>query len=259
MIDDPANTLQSDLARQLRIVSVRHEQVVPTTQVGKDIVHAGQGVVVQPVDALFAALPQRYVGMTTRGRHPHEWLGHKACDQVVFARDLGTDLSIGREAIGVAGDIIEGPVELKLPGRVLMVTLDHVQSHGVTILDHLHKHRTQRLELIDVVAVGVRETTVRLAVRAALEPHHLGFGTNTEIHVVLVLKLLVKDLEVASTIGRQVCAGVFSFFAIAETNTEHAGHALVPGQLTECLRVGDTNQFHRLWAIANVIAMSINE
>ena len=77
--------------------------------------------------------------MAARGRHAHEGLGHEAGDQVELARDLGADLPVGRQPVAGAQRLVEHEIQLELPGRVLVVALDHVEAHRARILDHRMK------------------------------------------------------------------------------------------------------------------------
>ena len=197
----------------------------------------------QSIDRFFATGPKRDVGVATRGRHAHKGLGHKTRDQVVLSCDLGADLSIRSQTIRIAGDIVEHPVQFELSRGVFMVALNHVQPHGIAIVDDLHENRPQRFELVNVVAVWVRETAIWLAVGTSLQPHHLRLRTDTKIHVVLVPKLLMKLFEIAAAVRSQCHPRILSLFAVTETHAKHAGHALVPRQLTEGFRIRKTNEF----------------
>ena len=64
-------------------------------------------------------------------------LRHEAGDEAEFARDLGADLAIGRQPVAGAQRVVEREVELELAGRVLVVALDHVETHCAAVLDHL--------------------------------------------------------------------------------------------------------------------------
>ncbi len=71
----------------------------------------------------------------------------------MLARHLGADLTVGCEPIAVPQHVVEHPVELELAGGVLVIALDHVETHGACVFQHLHEHRAQALELVYVVAV----------------------------------------------------------------------------------------------------------
>ena len=60
-----------------------------------------------------------------------------------------------------------------------MVTLDHVEAHGLAVLDHLVDERLQLGELVDVVAVRLgHPLNGGLTVGISLQPHHLGLGSS---------------------------------------------------------------------------------
>ena len=140
-----------------------------------------------------------------------------------------------------------------------MIALDHVQPHRMTVVNHFQKNRTQRFKLIDVITIRIRKTAVRFTIFAAFQPHHFRLGTHSKIHLVLILELLMESFQIAATIGRQRLAWIFSFFTIAETNTEDTSHALIPRQLTKRFRIRNADQFHRLGAITDVVPIAIDE
>ena len=131
MGDDAADDLQTDLARQLRIVGVGHEGVLAAGQIGKVLVHARERaeIMTETLDRLLTAPPEADVVVAARRRHPHERLRHEARDEIVLARDLGADLAVGREAVRGTQRVVEHEVELELARCVLVVALDHVETH----------------------------------------------------------------------------------------------------------------------------------
>ena len=104
---------------------------------------------------------------TVRG-DPHEGLRHEAGDVAHLAADLGADLTISGQAIAGPQRVVEGEVQLQLTRRVLVVALDHVETHGLAVLDDLHEGRAQLLELVDVIAVRLRDAAGRAPVLATL-------------------------------------------------------------------------------------------
>ncbi len=260
MLHHPGDGVETDFPGHLRILTFRHEGVVAAAQIGVAALHAVERLVAQAVDAFLAALPKRDVGVAAVGRHPHEGLGHEAGDEVVLARDLGADLAVGREAIAGAQAVVEGEVELELPRGVLVVPLDHVEPHEARVLDDLQEHRAQRLELIDVVAVGLGEAAGGLAVLAAFQPHHLGLHAVAQVQpVVLFLELVVDAAKIAAAVRGQIRARIFNLLAVPEAGAVHAGHALVPRKLAEGFRIGDANELGRLRAVTDVVAVAINK
>ena len=193
-------------------------------------------------------------------RHAHERLRHEAGDEVVLARDLGADLAVRGEPVRGAQRVVEGEVELELSRRVLVVALDHVETHRPGVLDHPQVDEAQALELVDVVAVGVGEPAVRLAVGAALEPHHLRLGAVAQVQpVVLGLELLVDAAQVAAAVGREERSRLLAFLAVAEQRAPQPRHALVPGELAEGLRLRDADQLLVVRAVAEILAVPIEE
>ena len=76
---------------------------------------------------------------------------------------------------------VEAEVQLELAGRVLVVAVAHVEAERLAVLDHVEQHRTELLELVDVVAVGLGDALGRRAVLGLLEPHHLGLDADQEL------------------------------------------------------------------------------
>ena len=262
MGDDAADDLQADLARHLRIVGVGHEGVLAAGEVGEVALHARQRfpVLAERLDRLRPAPPEADVVVAARRRHAHERLRHEARDEVELARDLGADLAVCGESIRGAQRIVEREVELELAGRVFVVALDHVEAHRARVLDGAQIHRAQALELVDVVAVRIREAAVGLAVRAALEPHHLRLGAVTQVQpVVLGLELLVDSAQVAAAVRSQERAGVLALLAVAEQRAPQPGHALVPGELAERFRLRYADELLVLRAVAEILAVPVEE
>ena len=192
-------------------------------------------------------------------RHAHERLCHEAGDEVELARDLRANLAVGRQAVGRAQRIVVGEIKLELTWGVLMVALNHVEAHGVGVLDHAHEHRAQALELVDVVAIGLGEAAIRPAVLVLLQPHHLRLAAHAHVHVVLLLELGVVDAQIAAAVGRQMTAALVVLLAIAEAGAEHPRHPLVPGQLHERLGIGNADQLGGLGPVADVLSVAIRE
>ena len=192
-------------------------------------------------------------------RHAHERLGHEAGDQAELARHLRADLAVGREPVGGAQGIVVGEIELELARRVLVVALDHVEAHLAGVFDHPHRDRAQALELVDMVAVGLRGAAGGVAGLVLLQPHHLGLAAHAQLHAMLLAELGMVALEVAAAVGAQEAAGLVVLLAIAEADAEHARHPLVPGQLAEGLGIGDADQLGRLGPVADILAVPVGE
>ena len=63
----------------------------------------------------------------------------------------------------VRSGAVEAEVELQLAGGVLVVAVAHVEAHRLAVGDDVEDHRPQLLELVDVVAPGLRDALGRLA------------------------------------------------------------------------------------------------
>ena len=131
--------------------------------------------------------------VATRGGNAHERLGHEARNEAVLARHLGADLAVGRQPVAVPQDIVEHPVELELPGCVLVVTLNHIEPHGFRVRHDLHERGAQLFELVDVIAIRLGDAAIGAAVRAAFQPHHFRLGARSQMQTVVILLELVVD------------------------------------------------------------------
>ena len=87
---------------------------------------------------------------------PMNGFGMKQGKASELAADLLADLAVCREVVGGLLGAVEAEVQLQLPGRVLVVALDHVEPHRLPVLDHLVDDRLKLRELVDVVAVRLR-------------------------------------------------------------------------------------------------------
>src|SRR5919205_265059 len=123
---------QAVLARLLPVLRVRHEDVL-------------------------VAAPERDVVVAAVRRDAHERLRHEAREGAELAADLLADLAERREVVGRLLRAVEAEVQLDLAGRVLVVALDHVEAELLAVLDHLVDDRLELGELVDVVAVRLRQ------------------------------------------------------------------------------------------------------
>src|SRR5581483_3963652 len=249
------------LAGKLDIVGIRHEGVFAALAVHVVLHHAGQlaVVVAERLHLFLAAAPQRDVVVTAVGGHAHEGLAHKAGDDVELARDLSADLAVGGEPVGGARAVVEGEVELELAGRILVVALDHVETHLAAIINDAEIDRTQALELIDVIAIRVGVAAGRLAVSALLEPHHLGLGAVPQLEPVVFLELLMDAAEIAAGVSGEEGARLLALLAVAEQGAPQPRNALVPRELHEGLGLGDADQLGSLGAITEIFATAVDE
>ena len=186
--------------------------------------------------------------------HARERLRHEGRQQVVLAPDRGADLAVGRDVVGRPDGAVEAEVQLELAGRVLVVAVAHVEAERLAVLDHVHQHRTQLLELVDVVAVGLRDALGRLARLGLLEPHHLGLDADQELQPELLLEVVRDPLEVLARVGVEHVAGL-GVVAVAV----HARDAPIPGQHLERVEIGDRRELGLLGAEADVVAVAIGE
>ena len=148
-----------------RRVADAHQRVEvleqPAEEVARDLGELRGAVgVVEDVVALVVA--EREVVVMPVRAHAGERLGHEGRQQVVLATDRGADLAVGRDVVRRPDRTVEAEVQLELARRVLVVAVAHVEAQRLPVLDHVHQHRTELLELVDVVAVGLRDALGRL-------------------------------------------------------------------------------------------------
>ena len=106
-------------------------------------------------DVVAVLVDQREVVVVAVGRHAGERLGHPRRQHVVLAPDRGAHLAVGREVVGGPQRAVEAEVQLELAGGVLVVAVAHVEAEPLAPVDDVEQHRTELLELVDVVAVGL--------------------------------------------------------------------------------------------------------
>ena len=205
-------------------------------------------------DVLALVVDEREVVVVSVGRHARERLGHERRQQAVLAGHRGADLPVGGDVVRGADRAVVAEVELELAGGVLVVAVAHVEAHPLAVIDDVEQHRTQFLELVDVVAVGLGHTLRVGLGLAAAHPHHLGLDSNHEVEPELGLELAHDPLEVLARIGVEQLAGL-GVVAVAV----HPGDALVPGQDRERVEVGDRGQLGLLRPKADVVAVAVGE
>ena len=184
----------------------------------------------------------------------------KQANMPCSAGNLRTNLAVRRQAIGVSQNVIEGPVKLQLARSVFMIALNHVETHGPAVSDHLHVNRPKALELVDVIAVRFRKAVPRFAVLIEFQPHHFRFGTDTKMQpVVLFLEVVVQPAEIPAAIGRQKRARFLAFLPISEQRAVETTDARFPRQLHEGFRLGDADEFSCFRAIAEVVPRPVGK
>ena len=99
----------------------------------------------------------------------------------------------------------------------------------------------------------------RCAVRVQLQPHHLGLAADPQVQTGLPLEVPVDPPQVAPAVRRQVGPAVDLFLLPAEQRAEDARGPLVPRKHFEGLGLGDAHQLTRLWPIADVIPLAVDE
>ncbi len=235
MLEDPADRVQAQLARQPRVVGIGQEHVL-------------------------VALPERDVVVTAVRRHVHERLGHEAGERPQLAAHLAADLPVGGEPVGGQLGPVELPVQLELARGVLVIALDHVQAHRPAVLHHLVDQRLELGELVDVVAVRLGlALDRRRAVRVELEPHHLWLGAHPQVQPGLGLERLVDPVQVAAAVRGQVAAGIHLLFPVPEQGAEDPGGLRIPGQLAERVHVRQPDELGRLRPVPDVLAVAVDE
>ena len=190
----------------------------------------------------------------------HERLRHEAREDAELATDLLRNLAERREVVGRLLGAIEAEVELDLAGRVLVVALDHVEPELLPVLDHLVDDRLELRELVDVVAVGLRDALDGgRSVRAHLEPHHLRLHPGPQVQARPPLELLLDAAQVPAAVRGEHLARPFAVLAVAEARAPDSRHSGVPRQHLERLRLGDPDELPRLRAVADVVAVPVRE
>ena len=191
---------------------------------------------------------------------PMNGLGMKHGKSAELPPDLTADLAVGGQPVGGQLGPVEGEVELELPGRVLVVALDHVEAHGAAVLDDPVDDRLQLGELVDVVAVRLRHPLDRRRpVGVGLEPHHLGLAAGPQGEPGVGGELLVQPVQVAPAVRGQVAAGVLDLLPAPEQGAEHPRHLGVPGQRLKVSTSGRPTSSRRLGPVADVLAVAVDE
>ena len=197
---------------------------------------------------------EREVVVVAVGRHARERLGHERRQQVVLAPDGRADLPVRRDVVRRLDRAVEAEVQLELAGRVLVVAVAHVEAEGLAVLDDVEEDRTKLLELVDVVAVGLRDALRHLAVARLAQPHHLRLDADEEVQPELLLELRDDALEVLARVRVEQLAGL-RVVAVAV----HARDARIPGQHGEGVEVGDRRELGLLGAEPDVVAEAVGE
>ena len=166
-----------------------------------------------------------------------ERLRHEGRQQVVLAANRGADLAVGSDVVGRLDRAVEAEVQLQLAGGVLVVAVAHVEAHLLAVFDNVEQHRTQFLELVDVVAVRLRHAYGRLARKRLAQPHHLWLDADQEVQAKLVFKALHNLLEVLARISVEALARLS-----VVTVTEDSRYARLPGKHLEGVKVGDCRE-----------------
>jgi hypothetical protein len=135
-----------------------------------------------------------------------------------------------------------------------VVAVAHVEAERLAVLDHVHEDRAELLELVDVVAVGLRDALRLLAVLGALEPHHLGLDADEELQAQLLLELVRDVLEVLAAVGVEQLARL-RVVAVAV----HARDPRIPREDRERVEVGDRGELGLLGAEPDVVAVAVGE
>ena len=80
-----------------------------------------------------------------------------------------------------------------------------------------------------------------------------------QVQAGLGLERRLRALQVATAVRRQERAAVLDVLAPAEAGAEDARGLRVPGQRAERLRLGDADELGRLGAVADVLAVAVDE
>ena len=172
----------------------------------------------------------------------------------------GADLPVGGQPVAGSQGVVKHEVDLELARRVLVVTLNHVETHGLTIRDDPGVDARQFLELVDVVGERLGRPAVRPAVFAAPEPGHFRFTAMSKVESVMVCHELLMDApQVAAAILLHESARIGSFLAGMEDRAVDARGLPVPGQLAERLGIGDRYQFMGIGRKSEEVARAIGK
>ena len=204
-------------------------------------------------DVVPLVVDQREVVVVPVGRNARERLRHERSEQAVLAGDRRADLPVGGDVVGRCHRTVEAEVELELARRVLVVAVAHVEAQPLAVVDHVEQHRTELLEHMDVVAVGLGDA-LGVPVLVPLHPHHLGLDPDHEVEAELLLELRDDALQVLARVGVQQLAGL-GVVAVAENTSD----ALVPREDLEGVEVGDRRQLGLLGPESDVIALQVGE
>ena len=102
-------------------------------------------------------------------------------------------------------------------------------------------------------------SNVRLAVLVGLEPDHLGLEAGAQVHAGLLGERGLDQLEVVAAVGREVRAAVLEILAAAEAGAPDARDLRVPRQHLERVRLGQADELGGLGAVADVLAVAVDE
>src|SRR5215207_674992 len=187
-------------------------------------------------------------------RDARERLRHERREEAVLAAHRGAYLAVGRDVVGGPNRAVEAEVEFELAGSVLVVAVGHVEAERLAVFDDVEEHRTELLELMDVVAVGLGHALGRRAVLRLLEPHHLGLDADQELVAELLLELSDDALQVLPRVGVEELSRL-RVVAIAE----HTRDTRVPWKLSERGEVRHGRELGLLGAEADVVAGAVDE
>ena len=194
-------------------------------------------------------------------RDAHERLRHEARERLHLAADLAADLAVGREVVGGLLGAVEVEVQLELARSVLVVALDHVEAERLRVLDHLVDDRLELGELVDVVAVGLREALDRRACRrrsasatsSRARCRRAGAGPSPPRTRPRMRWRLPRQSEVRND------AGVLRSSRLRKSVHQTRATLRIPGERHERLGLGHADQLGRLRAVPDVLAVTIDE
>ena len=135
-----------------------------------------------------------------------------------------------------------------------MVAVRGVDADPFAVVDHVEDDLPELLELVDVVAPGLRETLRFVRVVRLAHPHHLGLDAAEERVAELLLDLVRDPLEILARVGFERLAGL-GVVAVAEDPRD----ALVPRELRKRVQVGDRCELGFFGTEADVAVLSIDE
>ena len=147
------------------------------------------------------------------------------------------------------------------PGRVLVVALDHVEPERLPVLDHLVDDRLQLAELVDVVAVRLRDALMS-GVPSSFSFSHIISGSvpARRCSPVACSNSRLDPLQVAAAVGgEEASRGSRAPRGCGSRCTRRARPCDPRAAPRRCRAPGMPDELGRLGAVADVVAVPVGE